>query len=79
MNHLEKVVLLSDRQVEGEVGFQWTSYWKRRIISQKRGQAGIIDPSLTKHAVCKWSFIKHEKTKFKNFLHEWSCLNNDAK
>ena len=50
MNHLEKVVLLSDTQVEGEVGFQWTSYWKRRIISQKRGQAGIIDPSLTKHA-----------------------------
>ena len=25
----------------------------------------------------KWNIIKHEKAKYKNFLHEWSCLNND--
>lgn len=53
MNHLQKVVLLSDIQVEGEVGFQWTNYWKKRTMSQQSGEAGIIDISRRKDVVCK--------------------------
>ena len=33
--------------------------------------------SRRKQVVCKWNIIKHEKAKHKNFLHDWSCLNND--
>ena len=75
MNHLQKVVLLSD--IQFEVGFQWTNYWKRRTISQQSCEAGIIDISRRKDVVCKWSIIKHEKARYKNFLREWSCLNSD--
>ena len=40
-------------------------------------QGGITGISRRKQAVCKWNIIKHEKAKFKTFLHEWSCLNDD--
>ena len=40
-------------------------------------QGGIIGISRRKQAVCEGNIIKHEKTKYKNFLHEWSCLSND--
>ena len=70
MNHLQKVVLLSDTQAEGEVEFQWTKHWKRRRISQQNGHTGITGISRRKQAVCEGNVIKHEKAKCKNFLHE---------
>ena len=41
-----------------------------------KGQGGIIGISRGKQAICKWNIIKHEKVKYKNFLHGWSSVNN---
>ena len=41
-------------------------------------QGGITGISRRKQAVCKWNIIKHEKAKFRTFLHEWFFLNDDV-
>ena len=30
-----------------------------------------------KQVVSKWNITRHEKAKYKNFVHECSCLSND--
>ena len=77
MNHLQKMVLLSDTQALGEMGFQWTKLWKRRTISQQWFKEGLLVFHAENRLFAKGTLSNMRKQNIKNFLHEWSCLSND--
>ena len=58
-------------------GFPMDQALEKEYSNPAKGQGGIIGISRRKQSVCKWNTVKYEKAKYKNFLHEWSCLNND--
>ena len=39
-----------------------------------KDNSGIVGFSRRKEAVAKWNIIKHEKVKYKSFLHEWCSM-----